>query len=276
MSMDAGVFDFTIEGNPDGPTLVFVHGWPDDASLWRRQVEALGVRFRCVLLTLPNFGDTSVKPGGYDFPELLERLAATVRQVQPAGQGGPGIGPGVGLVTHDWGAYLGYLLEQKHPELVARMAALDIGAHLGRPGLKASLMIMGYQWSLIAAWLIGGLAPPLGGWLSRGVGRVIGVPARQRAQLRSRCNYPYFYLWRNLLLPWHRGKLLGRYRPQCALLFLWGERKPVMFHSPQWLRIVADSGGRAEGVAGAGHWLMETHAEPVNERLAAWFGDLAR
>jgi pimeloyl-ACP methyl ester carboxylesterase len=137
-------------------------------------------------------------------------------------------------------------------------------------------MIMGYQWSLIVAWLIGGLAPPLGGWLSRGVGKAIGVPARQRAQLRSRCNYPYFYLWRNLLLPWQRGKLLGRYRPQCPLLFLWGERKPVMFHSPQWLRIVADSGGRAEGVAGAGHWLMETHAAPVNERLAAWFSDLAR
>ena len=74
-----------------------------------------------------------------------------------------------------------------------------------------------------------------------------------------------------MLLPWRRAGLLGGYRPRCPVLFLWGERKPVMFHSPRWLQIVADSGGRAEGIPGAGHWLMETHAGIVNQRLTAWF-----
>ena len=264
MSSSHPVCEFTIEGQPDGPTLVFIHGWPDDASLWRLQVAALGGRFRCVLITLPNFGAQPTRAGGFDFPELVDRVTATIRAAQPAGP--------VGLVTHDWGAYLGYLLERAHPDLISRMAALDIGGHLGRPGFRAALRIMAYQWGLIAAWLVGGVLPPLGNGLSRAVGRAIRVPKRQRANLRSRCNYPYFYLWRNLLLPWHRKKLLSRYRPRCPVLFLWGERKPVMFHSTQWLRIVADSGGRAEGLAGAGHWLMETHAGVVNDRLAAWFG----
>ena len=40
------------------------------------------------------------------------------------------------------------------------------------------------------------------------------------------------------------------------------------------LEIVAASGGRAEGVAGAGHWLMESHAAEVNEKLAGWFSSL--
>jgi hypothetical protein len=44
-----------------------------------------------------------------------------------------------------------------------------------------------------------------------------------------------------------------------------------MFHSPRWLEIVAGSGGHAEGIAGAGHWLLETHADAVNEKLGAWF-----
>jgi pimeloyl-ACP methyl ester carboxylesterase len=103
---------------------------------------------------------------------------------------------------------------------------------------------------------------------------VIRVPSRQRARLRSRYNYPYFYLWRNTLLPWLNGRLLHRYRPQCPVLFLWGERKPMMFHSPKWLKIVANSGGRAEGIPGAGHWFMETHPELVNERLGGWFAPL--
>ena len=103
---------------------------------------------------------------------------------------------------------------------------------------------------------------------------MIRVPTRQRAQLRSRYNYSYFYLWRGLLLPWKRANLLGSYRPRCPVLYLFGERKPLMFHSPKWLQIVAASGGHSEGIAGAGHWLMETHAEVVNEMLLDWFRDL--
>jgi len=260
------VCEYTIEGNPDGPTLVFIHGWPDNASMWRNQVAALDGRFRCVLVTLPNFGEEAVQAGGFDFPELVERLAATIRQVQPEGK--------VSLVTHDWGAYLGYMLEKIHPELIVKMAALDIGGHLKPAGLKPTLMIMGYQWSLIACWLVGGVIPPLGGLMSKGVGKVIRVPARQRAQLRSRYNYSYFYLWRGMLLPWKRANLLGSYRPHCPVLYLFGERKPLMFHSPKWLQIVTTSGGRSEGIAGAGHWLMETHAGIVNEKIDDWFKDL--
>ena len=268
MSMTFPVCEHSIEGNPDGPTVVFIHGWPDNASLWRKQIEALGKDFRCVLLTLPNFGAETVQAGGFDFPELVGQLAATIKQVQPEGK--------VSLVTHDWGAYLGYMLEKTHPDFIEKMAALDIGGHIEPSGLKPSLMIMGYQWSLIACWLVGGLIPPLGGAMSRVVGKVIGVPARQRGLLRSRYNYPYFYLWRGMFLPWKRSSLLGRYRPQCPVLYLFGERKPLMFHSPKWLQIVADRGGRAQGVAGAGHWLMETHAETVNENIGEWFRDLSR
>ena len=36
--------------------------------------------------------------------------------------------------------------------------------------------------------------------------------------------------------------------------------------------IVAESNGHAEGLADAGHWLMETHADTVNARLLDWFG----
>jgi pimeloyl-ACP methyl ester carboxylesterase len=262
---DHPVCDYRIEGRPDGPTLLFIHGWPDNDSLWRKQVAALSADFRCVLVTLPNFGEQSVQAGGFDFPALVSRIAATIRQVEPGGK--------VGLVTHDWGAYIGYLLEQKHPGLVMKMAALDIGGHV-QPGFREALMIMAYQWALIAAWLVGGVVPPLGGLMAKGVGKAIGVPSRQRAALRSRYGYPYFYLWRNLLLPWRHDRLLTRYRPQSPVLFLFGERKPVMFHSAAWLDIVADSGGYAEGIPGAGHWFMETHAETVNDKIGAWFRGL--
>lgn len=226
-------------------------------------MSSLGANFRCVLVTLPNFGKRPVKAGGYDFPRLAGKLAATIREVQPEGK--------VGLITHDWGAYTGYMLEQAHPDLITKMAAFDVGGHLKPDSFKSSLMIIGYQWALIISWLVGGLIPPLGGWMSRFVGKVIGVPRRRRVLIRSRFNYPYFYFWRSILWPGKRASLLYGYRPRCPLLYLFGEAKPVMFHSPKWLRIVAETGGRAEGLPGAGHWLMETHADIVNKQLADWF-----
>lgn len=255
--------EYTIEGNPDGPTLVFIHGWPDDTSLWRKQLKVLGKAHRCVLLTLPNFGAQAEKAGGYDFPELAERLAATVREVQPEGS--------IGLVIHDWGTYLGYLLERNEPGMVNRIAAMDVGAHIKPENLKTSLMIVGYQWALIACWLAGGILPPLGNLMTRGVGTVIRVPKRQLATVRSRCNYLYFYLWRRILLPGKNSNLIHHYRPRCPVMFLYGKRKPLMFHSSRWLKTVDESGGYSEGIDGAGHWLMETHSEIVNKRLSTFF-----
>jgi pimeloyl-ACP methyl ester carboxylesterase len=34
---------------------------------------------------------------------------------------------------------------------------------------------------------------------------------------------------------------------------------------------VEETGGKVFGVEGAGHWLMESHPEVVNEKLLEWF-----
>ncbi len=262
------MIEHTITGNPHGPTLVFIHGWPDDASLWRHQVAELDTDHRCVLLTLPNFGADPVKAGGLNFRELLDMLAATVEAVQPDDTP-------VTLVTHDWGAYLGYLFEQAYPQKVERIIALDIGGHVAPGSLKERLMIVGYQWMLILLWLLGGINAALGNFLTQWFASRLRVPRRQASVARSRFNYLYFYLWRGLLLPWWGQQLLRRYRPQCPVLFIYGRKKPVMFHSQRWLEIVEQAGGRWAGIDGAGHWFMESHSEETNREIRAWLPDQA-
>lgn len=262
------VLEYTITGKPQGPTLVFIHGWPDDASLWRRQVAALQDEYRCVCLTLPNFGAERVKSGGFDFPSLTGMLAATLDEVQPGGAP-------VTLVTHDWGAYLGYLLDQSRPGRVDRMIALDIGGHVAPSGREA-LMIVGYQWALVLFWLIGGVSAAPGNRLTRWLAGRLRAPARQAGKARSRMNYLYAQIWRGMLLPWRRRHLLRRYRPNCPVLFLWGESKPVMFHSRYWLETVERTGGHHAGIAGAGHWFMESHPDVVNRAIRDWMSEEIR
>ena len=68
-----------ITGNPAGPTLVFIHGWPDDARLWRRQVAAL----RLV--------DESAQPTEADFAKFATSHAPGIGTEGRArgGDGGP-------------------------------------------------------------------------------------------------------------------------------------------------------------------------------------------
>ena len=257
----AAQLTYTVDGPDEAPVLVFLHGWPDDSSMWRHQVEPLRDAFRCVLPTWPNFGSTPHEPGGCDFPELVDRLERTLASLHD--------GP-VTLITHDWGAYIGYLFEKKYPERVRSMIALDIGAHFQPSTFTEAAMFVSYQWALATFWIIGGAIPPLGTWLTRALARLIKVPERQVATLRSRCNYPYFYAWRSILLPWLHSRLIGRYRPGCRVLFLYGGRKPLMFHTKRWLDIVAETGGQSVCIEKGAHWFMETEIEQTNQLIGDW------
>ena len=256
---------YLAAGPEDGPLVIFVHGWPDDATLWRLQVAALKQKFRCVSVTLPNFGATADLSGGCDFAALVDKLARTIERAQA--DAAP-----VALVTHDWGAYIGYMYEKKYPERVRKMVALDIGGHVKPASARDALMMAGYQWILIGCWVVGGIVPPLGNWLTRKFAALLRVPRLQAGRVRSRCNYPYFYLWRGIVLPSARRKLLGYYKPACPVLFIYGGNKPLMFHSDRWLEILEKTSGRSECIAGGAHWFMETHPEEINGLIDEWLG----
>ena len=264
--MSRAHLNYTVAGPDDGPTVVFIHGWPDSGEMWIHQVAELSASYRCVCVTLPNFADTPDTAGGYEFSELVEMLRATIDLVQP-------VETKVNLVTHDWGAYIGYLFEKTYPERVGRMVALDIGGHSQPKGIKELVFLVGYQWTLIAAWLLGGLIPPLGNALSRGLARVMKLSDGRIRRIRSYFNYPYFRLWMDLLLPWRRQNLLKRYVPQCQVLFIYGGNKPLMFHSERWLHTLKRTGGRHECIEDGDHWFMESHPQIVNGFIHEWLSE---
>ncbi|MBP9852457.1 MAG: hypothetical protein QG629_57 [Patescibacteria group bacterium] len=46
--------DYSEQGK--GPTLLFVHGWGDSKKTWQALIEILAKDYRCIALDLPNFG----------------------------------------------------------------------------------------------------------------------------------------------------------------------------------------------------------------------------
>lgn len=250
--------DIHIEGN--GPqTIVMVHGWPDTWRLWDKQVAVLKDRYRCVRFSLPGF-----EPGSPLKPTSLDDIVALMRAiVEEVNSGQPAI-----LLLHDWGCVFGYQFALRHPELVSRVIGIDIGdagspEHVRELPLRAKLGIAGYQLWLALAWRIGGT---LGTRMTRWMADKLQCPA-DPATIHVGMNYPYDITWTGS----H-----GSYRhalpvqPKWPLLFIYGKRKPLMFHSRAWLeKVRADSRCRVVGFE-TRHWVQVEEVEGVNRIIGEW------
>ena len=254
--------DVFIEGA--GPrTVVMIHGWPDTHRLWDSTVTALKDRYRCVRFTLPGFDpDKPARPTS--LPEMVNLFGAIVDAACPDRP--------VTLVLHDWGCIFGYEFAARHPGQVERIVAVDIGdynsdAYARTLTGKAKWQIFSYQCWLALAWALGRtLSGALGDRMTRWMAR--GMRCRTpQAGIGWSMNYPYAMQWFGLL-----GGFRGAapVEPACPLLYLYGERKPFMFHSPRWLEgMAARPGSTVQGFR-TGHWVMVEQPVAFNQRLRRW------
>jgi pimeloyl-ACP methyl ester carboxylesterase len=87
------------------------------------------------------------------------------------------------------------------------------------------------------------------------------------ASIGSQMNYPYAMIWFGLL-----GGFRGaaRVAPACPLLFIYGKRKPFMFHSDEWLAELSARPGCAVRPFATGHWVMAQQPDAFNECVREW------
>ena len=98
--IDAGDVKLAVtqRGDPEQPTVILVHGYPDTQAAWDELAELLAGRFHVVTYDVRGAG-ASTAPGstrGYAFPLLIADLEAVIQEVSP--------GRPVHLVGHDWGS----------------------------------------------------------------------------------------------------------------------------------------------------------------------------
>ncbi|SPM36250.1 short chain dehydrogenase [Mycobacterium rhizamassiliense] len=86
------------EGNPDGPTVVLVHGFPDSHVLWDGVVPLLRERFRIIRYDNRGVGRSSTpKPvSAYTMAHFADDFAAVTGELSP--------GQPVHVLAHDWGS----------------------------------------------------------------------------------------------------------------------------------------------------------------------------
>jgi pimeloyl-ACP methyl ester carboxylesterase len=254
--------DVFVEGQGD-ETIVMIHGWPDTYRLWDEQAACFKTKYRCVRFTLPGF-DIDKPRQAYSLAETIRIFKSVIEQVSPDRK--------VILMLHDWGCVFGYQFAMQNPAMVSAIIGVDVGetsSLKSELSFKAKGMMFSYQVFLALAWRIGG---GIGDRMTRWLARAFNCTSEQR-YIGSCMNYPYYIRW---------FKAHGSYdaavpvAPACPLLFIYGTKKPFMFHSKKWAQQLALQSGSQVLEFRTSHWVMRDQPNQFNQAVDTWLSSTAR
>ena len=230
--------------------------------------------YRAIAPDLRGFGETD-RPEGVD--EYAHPGGARGRPRAPRRP--RAVGESVRLVTHDWGAVVGWLLAAAHPELVDRLAALGVGYPSKRPTLEelekywyiflwqlegtAERVIVRSGWRLMREWLREG-RPGRSPDLERSL-EDLARPGALTAGLNWYRAFaqPEVLLEDELPLP----------PVACPVLAVWGEHDILPEARVTESRENVTGPWRYERFDGVGHWIPTEASGRLNPLLLEFLAD---
>jgi pimeloyl-ACP methyl ester carboxylesterase len=260
----------------EGPLVVLLHGFPEFWYAWRFQIPALAAAgFRVVAPDLRGY-NTSAKPPGVG-AYSISHLAGDVRDlIHERGE------QRAMVVGHDWGGAVAWATAAIHPDVVQRLAILNL-PHPRRmlEGLRtrAQLKRSWYMFAFQLPWLPERVvASSRFKWLRAGFEH----DARRGRYTVSDIEL-YVQAWSEpgaltAMLNYYRAMFrrppvgMGRGRVQAPTLVIWGERdrylgaelaEPHRQDVPNLERVVR--------LPDATHWVASDEAAEVNRLLIEFF-----
>ena len=137
-----------------GEPVLLLHGFPQHWWEWRDIIPGLSSRYRVICPDLRGAGWTEAPPGGYTLDGYLGDIVALLDALHLER---------VKLIAHDYGAVLGFVLCQRHPDRVSQFVCL--GPH---PFVDLTPKMLTVMWRL---WFQFVLATPGIGSRTLGSGR---------------------------------------------------------------------------------------------------------
>jgi pimeloyl-ACP methyl ester carboxylesterase len=258
-------------GDPDGPAVVLLHGFPEYWYGWRHQIAPLAAAgFRVIALDQRGY-NLSGKPAKVS-DYTTDRLAAdVVACLDDLGL------RRASIVGHDWGGGIGWTLAALHPDRLMHLVVLNC------PHPRAMQVELESNWGqLIRSWYI--LAAQLPGLPER-VAEWTDYRLLQWSMQRSarpgtftpRDSRRYRRAWSRpgamtAMVNWYRAA--GRYplalpeaRIRVPTLLMWGQRDAFLDRELAPASAAMCDRVRMEVFRTAGHWLLHEEPEQVNQRI---------
>ncbi len=276
-----GDFDAIIDGPPDGPVVILLHGFPELNISWRHQIPALvSAGYRVIAPNQRGYAG-SVRDGSYATGDLAADVVAMLDAT--------GAQQAV-VVGHDWGGGVAWTVAHLFPERVAGLVAMNcppprvLMANLTRsPGqIRKSWYMFFFQLPWLPERFVVRTMPKtlVAGSFNRAVwNRENLTPYADAFATEADAHGP---------VNWYRGALLfglrtarQHLRPITApVLVIWGVHDRFLGEelvSPESLRGSLEFPNEAHVVRieSAGHFVQNEAPEEVTSALLDWLGEHA-
>ena len=247
-----------------GEPLLLVHGWPQHWYQWRGVIQRLAGTRRLIVPDLRGFGWTDAPPGPVEPDVFVRDLIALLDAL--------GL-ERVDLAGHDWGGFTSLLLAARHPERFRKVVALSTPHPWVRVTPRLALEVWRAWYALLLAAGLMERSPKLA---ERFIQRE-GVHADDVATYLDRLREPAraqatTRLYRAYLRTVRDALKQGREEPRTPVPLLLMIGAKDMAVTPR-LGEGLDRGGDAtsfEILPGAGHFVCDTHAGVVADRIASF------
>lgn len=289
--------------------VLFCAGWPCDQTSFLPMAKRLVDAERSVLVgitCMPEydrvgvFGQSPLKPEGYDFDEVASCYAQAVEALQTeASSSRPAFSakPKLTLVVHDWGIVPGFCHSNTHG--CDKMVVFDSlpADESWRPESTYCLLCqMTYQLVFALSFFFrrfnrcfGDLFHTAGLYCIAGIFAHWCSPVGPRDTVLTNTGegagipmppsflcYPYYYMWSMVLFPWESRKKervlramdFNRSLKKQPICFIYGKDKNTHFHSKADLeKLMSSEGSEVLEVSGTGHWCFKQEPEQCFEAV---------
>jgi pimeloyl-ACP methyl ester carboxylesterase len=271
-------FRTIVDGPPGGELVILLHGFPEGAESWTRQVDGLAkAGALAVAPDMRGYGMTDAPEGveHYAVEKLIEDVAAIIAAFGRSE---------AHIAGHDWGAVVAWFFAGAHPEMTRSLTVLSVGhpAAIAEAGWKDEdqrkrsryiglFMLQGKAEQVLANDDYGGLRgffalPPNPHAVPRSVVdsyvRSMSRPGRLTAGLNYyRANFSDPPAW---------AERAGQLKVTAPTVLMWGDQDPALGRLQAETTAGYMNGDyRLEVLQGAGHWLQFERPDEVGRSLVA-------
>lgn len=260
------MFDVKDEGPEDGEVVALLHGFPQDSTCWDGIVGPLHeAGFRTLAPNQRGYSPRAMPKGASSY-RRAELVADAAAMLDAAGVAKAHV------VGHDWGGSVAWYFASMLPDRCRSLTSLSTP----HPGAFASVAFKSTQ--ALKSWYMGLFQVPRvseailrpGGPAWRAL--TTGLPPHQAERYAENMSRPGAL---TAGLNWYRALPVDMIRPSVKArrvvvptLYLWGEYDPALGRAAAEATADFVAGDyRFHVLEGVGHWVPETGAQEVVERL---------
>ena len=258
--------------------VILLHGFPECWYSWRHQLPVLGQRYHVVAPDMRGFNlsDKPARVEDYRIESLVEDVVGLIHHFGKEK---------AAIVGHDWGAGVAWALAQRHPEVVSKLAALQVPPPAA---WKENFTLR----QLLSSWYMFFFQlPRLPEWWARAndfarVSRMYQETSfrpgafsdadialykealRQPGAMTASVNYYRANVFRSLFRGRTEEKRDGNGRIRVPTLFIYGELDVAIIpDTVRDLERFIEAPYREVRIADSGHWVQNEAVDEVNSAL---------